>query len=436
MQKIILKKLLSKFFIGSFFVFAFLFLANNAKAFSALVPDDPINFPVTSCGEISAAGTYTLDPSFDANTLDPNGNCFVVDAQQIGGGIVTINGNNQTVAGTGGSFAVEARAYNTAGDTSSGLIDGGSPSATAIVIQNITFTGFNGGGVNASGNPGDSNTQKGGNSGSISIYTSTIGSIVADGGIGFGMEDGGTGGTISITNSIVESVSSNGGGADPNYEGNGGNSGSILITSNSAVGGSINSNGGNAGGLALNPGWNNSGMNGGNGNSIIIASSTVGGNIMSTGGTGMNGAGWDGYGGGNGGNGGSVAISGVNINLLNKTVDIAGGAPGSDGQGNYGSYGTNGTLYITYSGTLTRTDTTLSALSDLAISSDGGSHFKHYGAFPGGHLLLPEDNIIDASQCASLYFSGTYNIQGSLPAGDCHINHNGINLDGGRHWDN
>ena len=145
------RKILFLAYTGLFFVASFIFINQvQAATFSALYPNDPVDFPVTTCGEISVAGTYTLDPSFDIDSLDNRGNCFVIDSYQIAGGTVVINGANLPITSGGGNLVVDARAYNTPGDTTSGLLDGASANVN-IVLRNINFSGFSSL-VNASGN--------------------------------------------------------------------------------------------------------------------------------------------------------------------------------------------------------------------------------------------------------------------------------------------
>ncbi len=142
---------------------------------SGMLPLVPGN--ITSCGKIVTAGTYTV--STDLSNI--SGPCFVVLASNV-----NIDGANHIISGTSSntSYAVMA---------TSSVVDGGS-SYININIQNIVFNNF-GGGVNASGNSG---TLSGGNGGSVVIASSTMGSVIANGGSS-SLGIGGSGGSISIS---------------------------------------------------------------------------------------------------------------------------------------------------------------------------------------------------------------------------------------------
>ena len=155
---------------------------------------------ITSCGKITTAGTYTLS----TNLIGISGPCFLVQANNV-----TIDGGGYTVLAstTNSSYAVLA---------TSSVSDGGSAYGTTT-IQNITFTGFQGG-VNASGNNASSGNNNGGAGGSVIISTSTLGTVLTSGGLGFGSGSVGNGATVTINNSTTGNITSSGTG------------GSIIIT--------------------------------------------------------------------------------------------------------------------------------------------------------------------------------------------------------------
>ena len=162
--------------------------------------------------------------------------------------------------------------------------------------------------MNASGNNGTSGNTNGGNGGLVLVATSTMGSVIANGGQGFGSGSAGTGGTVTVNSSTL-------------------------------------------------------------------------GNITS----------------------GSIILSGTNLNISNKT------------------YNASSTLNISYSGSLTTTNTTLSALQHFIISS------TDYGSYVGGSFPLFPSTI---NTCGNLYFSGTYTLGGPV-TGSCNISNSGITIAGG-----
>ena len=219
-KKIFSQNNLRKTLLGIFLVIPFLF-AGQAHATTPFTIWNDYTVPMTSCGEItvSGSGPYTIDPSFDNDSLDGSGNCFVIsgDGVTIDGGGHTINGNITSANGQDGA---------------------GSPGAS-YTLQNVvmlgTLTSGNGGINNPfSGGPG-------GNGGSITITNSTTTSIVTGnggtGGNAYGGGTGGNGGAVTVTNSTMTSVTTgNGGtGGDGYYSGAGGNGGSINITNSAST---------------------------------------------------------------------------------------------------------------------------------------------------------------------------------------------------------
>ena len=128
---------------------------------------------------------------------------------------------------------------------------------------------------------------------------------------------------------------------------------------------------------------------GGNGGSVTVNNAVLG-SILSSGGTGTV-----------SGTGGAITISGTDLDLSNK------------------SYNSN-TLNLSYSGTLTTTNTTLSALSRFIINS------TDLGSFVGGYFPLIPGTI---SSCGTLYFSGVYNIAQNM-TGNCDVEKTGVTISG------
>ena len=145
------------------------------------------------------------------------------------------------------------------------------------------------------------------------------------------------------------------------------------------------------GGVNAN-GNNNAGGAGGNGGNILVSSSTLG-SITSAGGSGSTS--------GNGGAKGNIYLSSTNLDLSNNTY-------------------TASTLNLSYSGTLTTTSTTLSALTHLIINT------TDLGSYVGGAFPLIPGNI---NSCGTIYFAGTYTLSGNTTS-SCDISHSSVTLVG------
>lgn len=143
---------------------------------------------ITSCGKITNPGTYTLS----SNLTNITGTCFIVQSNNV-----TIDGAGHTVSAVSGnsSYSIVATSSSAAG---SGF--------GTTTINNISFVNFSGG-INASGNNATSGNTNGGNGANIVISSSTIGSILSVGGLGFGSGVIGSGGNIFINNSSTGNVS-------------------------------------------------------------------------------------------------------------------------------------------------------------------------------------------------------------------------------------
>lgn len=161
---------------ASYSVSGALYQSNVVSYLTGQVPLAPGT--VASCGKILTPGTYTLG----GDIAGISGPCFIVATSSV-----TIDGGGHTVTAANGNtnYAVTA--------TSSTAVGGSA--FTGLVIQDIVFSGFSGGGVNASGNAG---TSAGGAGGGVSVSSSTLGSILARGG-NASSGTGGTGGSVSLS---------------------------------------------------------------------------------------------------------------------------------------------------------------------------------------------------------------------------------------------
>ncbi len=196
---------------ASFSVTGTLSQSQNVSYASGLLPLVPGT--ITSCGKITVPGTYSLNSSFS----NISGPCFVVATSGV-----TINGGGHSVTGVSGNSAYAV--------TATSSVSNGGSAFEGLAIQDIVFVNF-AGGVNASGNSG---TVSGGRGGSVTVASSTIGSIVVNGGAA-GSGAGGAGGSISISGDnldlVANPLSANGGsGSSSGAQGNILMSGSVLIT--------------------------------------------------------------------------------------------------------------------------------------------------------------------------------------------------------------
>ena len=167
-------------------------ISNEHKGFFTSASLPLIPGIITSCGKITSSGTYTLG----VNLINVPTSCFIIQA------------NNVIIDGAGFSVTASNGNTNYAVIATSTTINGGSAYGTTT-IQNINFLGFTGG-INANGNNSSSGNMNGGNAGSISVSSSTLGNIVANGGSGFGNGETGLAGNIVINNSITGNITSSG----------------------------------------------------------------------------------------------------------------------------------------------------------------------------------------------------------------------------------
>jgi len=171
----------------------------------------------------------------------------------------------------------------------------------------------------------------------------------------------------------------------------------------SGFGGGVNASGNNATG---------GNTNGGNGGNVVVSNSSMGAILTSAGlgfGSGVVGNGarvevTDSTTGNitNSGTGGVILLSGNNLNISNNI------------------YTASGAFSVSYTGTLTTTNTTLSAVSNFSVQG------TNYGSFIGGGFPLYPSTI---TSCGSLYFAGTYTL-GTNVTGNCNILGPGVVIEG------
>jgi surface protein len=192
-----------------------------------------------------------------------SGSCFIISSNSV-----VLDGAGFSATTTEGNSSYAIWAQNVATTTNTGVARSGYSNLT---IRNITFVNFGGGGIDASGKAGTDNFTPGGNGGSITIATSTMGAVKSTGESGFN-QAAGTGGAITVSNSTVGTITVNAGSSIGNPSPGG--AGSITVSANSTTGNLI-ANGGNATGSDIRPT---------NGGAITVTSSTVSGTITSNGG--------------------------------------------------------------------------------------------------------------------------------------------------------
>ena len=409
-------------------------LPGNLGAFGGGVfstPGDTITSS-TTCNFIFA-GTYTLG-------ADIAGDCHILgNSITINGGGHTIDGNiigDGTIAGSSGhNFNLNNISVTNTVSTNAKLVGGGSGGSLTIsssVIKHISangdtnFSGLNGNGgaivINGS---------------NVDLSNGTISAIGADGGSG----TPGTNGTVTVnystldqtnlTFSALSNLTLNGPGDLPGNLGSYvGGSGFILPGStitdiaqcNLAFAGTYTFGSDLTGDCTVT---NDGVVIEGAGYTLtgaIIANGIrphVDGydltirNLRVTGGISANGSG--------AGAGGSIVITATDVDLSSQTVSATAGPDA-------GPTKVNGTLTVNYS-TLAYTDLTLSALSNVTLN--GPSNLPgNLGSFVGGAVtIIPGDTITDISQCNALALGGTYTLGANI-TGDCTVSGNGVVLDG------
>ncbi len=169
---------------------------------------------------------------------------------------------------------------------------------------------------------------------------------------------------------------------------NGANGYTNTIISNLTINGftvGYNSSGNtDSGGIGASGGY------GGTGGDVLVENSNLG-SIYSNGGN----TSTFGY----GGAGGNITMLGINVDVSNSTLSVAPGT-GTTGQGPAGGF------FLTYSGTFTHNNLTLSALS--FFTENGASK----GAYVGGTWPLTTTTPITA--CGTLLTSGTYTLANDI----------------------
>ena len=276
---------------------------------------------INSCGTILVSGTYTLGQSLTG----VSGTCFIVQA------------NNVTIGSSTAPFTITATSSNTSyaiTATSTGAAYG------TTTVNNLTFSGFGGGGINANGTTA-------GAGGNVSIATSTMGAITS-----VGVGTAAVSGNINISNSNTGAVTASGGfGA---AAANGGVGGTINITASSTVTGAVTASGGGTVG----------GTSGAGGTISITASSTVTGAITASGGTTT---------GGTSGAGGTISIT--------ASSTVTGAVTANGGFATFSAGGAGGTINITTSSTVTG-----------SVTASGGNGSSGAGAGVGGNINISNSN--------------------------------------------
>ena len=343
-----------------------------------LIPGD-----INSCGTVAYSGLYTL-----ASNINTSGTCFTILTDDV-----TISGSSTrhfTVTGNGTGYAVNARG------TSASL------NGHSVIIQDITFNGFENG-VSTTGADSDIYQSGGGvsagNGGSITIASSTIGSVNSSGGNGgsdyngngIAMDSGGSAGTVSITNSNVSAIVSDGGnGGSDDYgmwaygPGNGGLAGVVSVIS--SILSSIESKGGNGGSGMYVEGF---GL-GGNGRSVSLVNSTFQSVLASGGNGGEMGDGDGNLVSANPSSPGEITITASDLNIAGKEIRTE----------------KAGVLYLNYSSSLTANSTTIHGhFSDVVFQQEGQS------AVHSGEVLSTD--VFDGARIVAMPRSLYYNNNGN-----------------------
>ncbi len=207
---------------------------------------------ITSCGVLDTEnGTYTIATSTDITNWKYD-TCFIVRANGV-----TLDGNNKTISGLNTSSAVYAILA-----TSTPSVDGTSNAFTNLTVKNIRFQKF-AYALNISGTA--STTGSGGNAGTVSFATSTLGAGILSNGAN-GLVNGGNGGLVNFTNTSAigttasTTISANGG--NSTSCGNGGGAGTINTINSGYDNVSITAGTGSTVGCPGNPNAGSSGSSG------------------------------------------------------------------------------------------------------------------------------------------------------------------------------
>jgi hypothetical protein len=207
---------------------------------------------ITSCGVLDTEnGTYIIATSTDITNWKYD-TCFIVRANGV-----TLDGNNKTISGLNTSSAVYAILA-----TSTPSVDGTSNAFTNLTVKNIRFQKF-AYALNISGTA--STTGSGGNAGTVSFATSTLGAGILSNGAN-GLANGGNGGLVNFTNTSAigttasTTISANGG--NSTSCGNGGGAGTVNTIDSGYDNVSITAGTGSTAGCPGNPNAGSSGSSG------------------------------------------------------------------------------------------------------------------------------------------------------------------------------
>jgi len=349
---------------------------------------------------LAAGGVYTLIA--EAATGSGTGLPIIVSGVDV-----TINGNGAAIQRSAAGGTTDFRLF---------MVNGGATlRLNALALRNGSAVGAAG----ANGAPGSAGTP-GGGAGGGAIFVSSNGTLTVSGGTFAGNRAGGGPG------------------------GNGGNGHDNSGTPGGA--GGAGGDAGNAGGGAID-----------NFGTLVVAASTFSGNtaVGGNGGNGGNGGSGMGSPGGKGGNAGNagIATGGAIVNSGTATVTNStfaangatggrggdGGNPGTgSGSGTVGFFGPGGAgqggaMGDTISGTLTVTNSTITANS--AVGGSGGSGFGGSGGTgsgsggglrtPGGNVtvkntILASNTALDDGNCGNFVTDGGNNLEFN-PAMTCNF---------------
>ena len=232
-----------------------------------------------TCQTITSQGTYEISD----NINEVSATCFNIQSDNV-----IIDGKGHTITAEEGntSYAFDATS-NVVKDQYNQYVSGGNGHKN-IIIKNLTLVGF-GGGITSKGFDNDGNTlaRQNGFNGGGNIYISNVvmptniiaintsGGIGADNKVSKSGADGGSAGTVTVSSSTIGSINANGGNSifDGFFTGRGGNAASVTLI-NSRVG-NISINGGNSVG-DINIGTGNGTVQGGTAGTVSNTNSITG----------------------------------------------------------------------------------------------------------------------------------------------------------------
>ncbi|MDD5165675.1 MAG: hypothetical protein PHG25_04060 [Candidatus Pacebacteria bacterium] len=355
---------------------------------------------ITTCGELAAPGTYTLSNSVSTTT---GGTCFRITSNDVvidGASLYTVDGkivgDGVGETDTGFNFTIQNVTVTATTSSNGGSVvtaaayagSGGSVTAINVTAPAVTA---NGGANSVQGSwvgGADLYNSKTGSGGIITITNSNVPLIVANGGnINTDSIAVGVGGTIIVDNSLVTIVRANGG---------------------SGVTGWNSTYSGRAGTITITHFIGNANVS-----KTIEARAGTGGNFNLA------------------RRGGTISISATDLDLASTSIDVSGTILGESGSVNDDYYGKNafyGTTTLNY-GTINTANLGIS--NSILILNGPGNLPGNMGVFAGGYLSLDRisGGVINSSSDCNIYFPGSYTLGADIN-GDCHINADGVSIDG------